>query len=330
MLEHSKEKSVLIFAIIFFLITLSCSDNDTTTNNNNNNNNTLDTLPIEVSFTQIMTVPSFVGSKFIDISFADSLYGALIYENNNTIYITNDNGYTWSIAAWNAPYGFPLRCISIKRDGSEIFAGTTVGRYAILNGNADSLIYSGEISFYSNNQTVNYHFTSAYYNFEGGLWASVGNDLKNEGMVLLKYSTTYSIWEDISKNLYTNHYVSSVVRKRYGDVIVGLNGLGKGIYAKYSNANQFTSVEIETSEPYQYECPLSLSLNKNEKLLAAYGGTYNNNRLYITSYSFSLTLWKKIIHTGIVGNIRSAKFDAQNYIWVCTDQGLFKSTIPLN
>ncbi|MCX8106099.1 MAG: hypothetical protein N3D80_09545 [Ignavibacterium album] len=72
---------------------------------------------------------------------------------------------------------------------------------------------------------------------------------------------------------------------------------------------------------------MSLSLNSEEKLLAAYGGSVNNNRLYVSTSS--LGLWRRIIHTGIIGNFRSAKFDSKDYIWVCTDNGLYKSDQPV-
>jgi hypothetical protein len=289
-----------------------------------------DTSVLHLAFIKITTVPYFVGATFTDISFSDTAFGALIYKSANRIYITNDFGTTWALAPWQPPYGFPLRCLAMRKDGSEIFAGTTVGRYALLNGTGDSVLYSGEVGFYSNNQTIDYHFTSAYYNFEGGLWASTGNDLKNNGMLLLKYSTTYSIWNDISANLLTHHYISSVVRKRQGDIIVGVWGYGKGIFAKYNNASQFAFVDIATSQPYENECPLSLSLNTNEKLLAAYGGVPNNNRLYVTTYPFSLVLWRRIEPFGIVGNFRCARFDGRDYIWVCTDNGLYRSVTPVH
>lgn len=289
-----------------------------------------DTSVLPLTFIKITSVPSQVGSSFTDISFSDTAFGALIYQNTNRIYTTNDFGNTWTLASWQPPYGFPLRCLAIRKDGSEIFAGTTVGRYTLLNGSGDSVLYSGEVGFYSNNQTIDYHFTSAYYNFEGGLWASTGNDLKNNGMLLLKYSTTFSLWDDISANLYTHHYISSVVRKKQGDIIVGVWGYGKGIFAKYNYASQFAFVDIVTSQPYENECPLSLSLNTNEKLLAAYGGVPNNNRLYVTSYPFSLVFWRRIEPSGIVGNFRYARFDGRDYIWVCTDNGLYRSVAPVN
>lgn len=296
-----------------------------------------DTTALNISFTQVLT---HLGGTFVDISFSDTTFGALIYkkdEYNYLIFVTTNNGALWKSSQWIHPYGFPLKCIAIKKDGSEIFVGTTSGgssypaRYAILNTLADTVIYSGNVDLY-NIGNPNFDFVQAYYNYEGALWTAMGNSLKDDGNLLVKHSNTYSIWYDIDPMPGRRNYVSAIVRKKKnGENIIGMfdyNGFQKGIFIKYNFNDKYVLLDIFSPIPYQTEYPMSLSLNKQEKLLAAYGGEPNNNRLYVSTNS--LALWRRINHSGITGNFKSAKFDSEDYIWVCTDNGLYKSTVPVN
>lgn len=325
------------FILIFCLINLiSCKEQKPS--EPEVNHQPLDTTDIYLTFNKVLSVPSQNGATFIDISFSDTTFGALIYKQNyynHLIYITTDNGAVWKTSQWVQPDGFPFKCIAIKKDGSEIFVGTTSGgssypaRYAILNTFSDTLIYSGDVDLY-NVGNPNFDFVQAYYNYEGALWTAMGNSLKDDGNVLVKYSNTYSLWHDIDPLPGRRNYVSAIVRKRKGENIIGMydyNGFQKGIFIDYTYSDKYVLLDISTSIPYQTEYPMSLSLNQQEKLLAAYGGTTNNNRLYVSTSS--LGLWRRIIHSGIIGNFTSAKFDSQNYIWVCTDNGLYKSDIPV-
>lgn len=331
-----REKFLGIFIYVLILVTINLiSCKESKPSEPEVNHQPIDTSDINLSFSKALNIPSQDGAKFVDISFGDTSFGALIYENTNRLYMTSDNGNIWRQSQWTPPYGFPLKCIAIKKDGSEIFIGTTSGgssypgRYAILNVFADTLIYTGNVDLY-NIGNPNYDFIQAYYNYEGALWTAMGNSLKDDGNLLIKHSNTYSIWEDIDPLLGRRNYVSAIVRKRKGENIVGMfdyNGFQKGIFIKYTNSDEYVLLDINTSTPYQTEYPMSLSLNSEEKLLAAYGGSVNNNRLYVSTSS--LGLWRRIIHTGIIGNFRSAKFDSKDYIWVCTDNGLYKSDQPV-
>lgn len=296
-----------------------------------NNTQPIDTSDINLSFSKVVTLPSQNGAAFRDISFSDTSFGAVIYSNENRIYITTDYGNTWRQSQWVTPFGFPLNCVAIKKDGSEFFTGSNSGgasfpaRYSILSTFADTVIYSGDVNLY-NSGNPNFDFLQAYYNYEGALWTAVGNSNKDDGNLLIKHSNTYSLWEDIDPLIGRKNYTSAIVRNKKGDNIIGMydfNGFKKGIFVRYTNSNEYQLLTIYTSIPYQVEYPMSLSLNSEEKLLAAYGGETNNNRIYISTSS--LALWRKIIPSGIVGNFKSSKFDSHNYIWICTDNGLYKS-----
>lgn len=328
---------VSLFILVLTVINLtSCKEPEPT--KPEVNHQPIDTSDINLTFSKVLNVPYQDGATFIDISFSDTIFGALIYKKNSStfsIYRTTNNGAIWQSSQWQHPYGFPLNCIAIKKDGSEIFVGTNSGgdaypgRYAILNTVADTLIYMGNVDLY-NVGNPNFNFVQAYYNYEGALWTAMGNSLRNDGNLLVKHSNTYSLWEDIDPLLGRKNYVSAIVRKRAGENIIGMydyNGFQKGIFIKYNYSDKYVLLDISTSTPYQTEYPMSLSLNSSEKLLAAYGGEVNNNRLYVST--ISLGLWRRINHSGILGNFKSAKFDNQDYIWVCTDNGLYKSDSPV-
>lgn len=162
----------------------------------------------------------------------------------------------------------------------------------------------------------------------------MGNNLKDDGNLLVKYSNTLSLWHDLDPRPGKRNYVSAIVRKRQGFMYVGMfeildsygNQGTKAIF-QYMNGEWFNIDKYAESFAPLYEYPLSLDASNEDNVVASYGGEYSNNKLYFSTTSGGL--WRKIAYTGISANFRSAKFDAQSFIWVCTDDGVYKSNTPL-
>ncbi|HMN25681.1 MAG: hypothetical protein IT276_12425 [Ignavibacteriaceae bacterium] len=327
---------ILIGTLTIVLLSMISCKNTESTDPNVNPPQQIDTSDINISFSKITIAPLQNGSAFGDISFSTNGYGVVSSADDNRLFVTKNNGQTWQQLNWTPAFGFPIYCIAIKNDGSEIFVGSTSGgdsypgRYVILSTEGDSIIYSGNVNLY-NAGNPNFNFIQAYYNYEDALWVAMGNNSKDDGNVLVKHSNTYSLWDDIDPLIGRKNYVSSIVRNKKGENIIGMfdyNGFQKGIFIKRFHSSEYEKLTIYTSTPYQVELPMSLSLSTSELLLAAYSGGPNDSRLYLSTST--LALWRKVVYSGIVGNFKSVKFDNQNYIWVCTNSGLYKSVQQVN
>ncbi len=335
------------FILFCFLLFCSCTkekaaDAGTVPNNNETVNKWLSDL----SFEKVTLTNIAVG--YTDIVFNNG--NAAILDTRNTVSFSNNNGTTWTEKLTLS--GATIKCIALKPDGSSLFiGGLSLANYTFgakfwvytlpASGNA-VLNYQGEAKVSNTNNPILADFMRASWNGDGSVYASFGRsnyrdgffgNIVPDGRVIFTRRTPsssrvngnpptgfpthcqgFSI-NDARRTLYLSAYefVPSANMNLMAPYVSRDGNKGSGD-SWFSIANGWKPGLVQ-----------HMAENKKGDYMVAIG---DGDRFFINSELFT----ERFVQTtpkGISGKMMCTAIDNNNYIWIGTENGLFKSSKPL-
>lgn len=285
------------------------------------------TSPINMAFTQV-GMPGFLGFK--DIVFTANGRAAVL-ASDNSIHLATDTSYQF---AETYTLNHTARCIAMNPNDGRIFVGGISqgyqfgGRFTILDSEGMNQITTGELKTNNTDLPIKYDFNQAYWNAGGGIYLTMGNNnTRRSGAIAIMTNPGTSNRATLYNNSLSpkEFYASGFVMMNNGaEVFVGMtediDPLNPTLDNIYTNADKFFGQWFRVSEGYAIGYPYTIGRNplNNQNVWM-----FNAQRLYVNGK-------RQIIHNGLpANNWHSAKVDVQGRVWVCTDQGLYRSNTKL-
>lgn len=321
------------FAISFFY---SCKKNDTSIAQLTN----ADKIEEWISDAQFQRI-SISGNRAIkDIVFNNR--NAAYLDDLNRIYFSYDNGSTWENRL--TLIGNTAQCFALKEDGEKLFIGGlslsnyTFGAkfwvYDTPRNNEVALDYTSEATIANSGNLINHDFIRASWNGDGSVYASFGRNLMKDGFfgnitpdgrsifVNRTPSNTFVMGENPThmKNHCGGFYIANHSENTTLCVYEYIPSANMAMLTPYysirkGSNNSWLPIQQYWKSDYVYHIGQDLT-----GLHAIY--VSQGNRLFYNGQ-------KEIDDKNLQGNYQCASIDNNNYVWVGTSSGLFKSIKPL-
>ncbi len=269
-------------------------------------------------------------ANFTDVSFSDS--GKIVLSGKKRLYIS-DNGTSWRRSAYAPDSTWPINAVAMSPSGSRIYAGSTLGRYAFLDG--DGTVTIGPSAFSpSDDEAVR----QADWMSERAVFVTTASTDNTAGTVRVGDPDGVGIWDPINPYARESNPQFDPTAGFHGIAACPFNGghaLMIGVHQWFGTNSYQTNLRIK----YQYgsfdpfmdlEPPVSPFIASS--LSCAPNGTqswtFGNEFLYVGS--FLGAKFQRVEPTGLDGGLVVAKFAPDNRLWVITDRGVFRSTAPVD
>jgi hypothetical protein len=326
----------IIFILYICVIFFSCKKDETLPPQSTNNSK-IEAWITDAEFKKI----SIAGNRSVkDIIFNNG--NAAYLDDLNGIYFSYDNGTNWENRLTLT--GNTAQCFALQEDGEKLFiGGLSLGDYTFgakfwvydTPENGETVLdYSGEAKVANSGNLVNHDFIRASWNGDGSVYASFGRDLMRDGFfgnitpdgrvifVNRTPSNTFVMGKNPTKH--KNHcggfYIANHSENTTLCVYEYIPSANTGILTPYysiqkGSGNSWLPLQQYWKSDYVYHIGQDLT-----GLHAIY--VSQSNRLFYNGQ-------KEINHKNILGNFQCASVDNNNYVWVGTSSGLFKSLNPL-
>ncbi|WP_026904394.1 hypothetical protein [Pedobacter glucosidilyticus] len=321
--------------LIFFLILFSCTKTENVSAPLNNSRAALlETWLQDADFEQITITPGNWSYK--DVVFTQNGLGALL-DNDNRIFYTYDNGKTWEqkIKINNQT----INCIALKPNAEQIFiGGNSLGEaygakfwvYDTPKNGTSSLNYQAEAEVSNTRDLINHNFVRASWNGDGSVYASFGRTNYRDGFfgnitpdgrkIFIRRTPSFSRILDREPTRQPS-YCAGFYIKNYSDQTTlctyeySTSGLTNILAAYYStikgSGNSWFNISTNWKAGLVYHIGQDKTGEKSIWVSQA-------NRLFYNGQ-------EAINYKNIQGDLLCATVDQDDYVWVGTNRGLFKS-----
>lgn len=276
-----------------------------------------------------------------DIVFNQNGSAALL-DNDNRIFTSYDNGKTWQerIRISNNS----INCIALEPSGEKLFlGGKSIGPYVfggkfwVYNspkGGIATLDYTGEAIASGTNEPINHDFIRVSWNGDGSVYASFGRDTYRDGFfgnirpdgrkIFTRRTPSFSRINDRDPSRQPSHCAGFYIKNNseitticsyeysvsaMGNIVVGYQSDSKGSGNSWLNVSLYWKAGLVRHIGQDKTGEHSIWVSAANQL----------------HYNGKETLTPKNLN----GQILCAAIDNDNFIWVGTDQGLYKSEKPL-
>lgn len=289
----------------------------------------------EVDFKQVSISTGRFSYK--DIVFNQNGSAALL-DGENRVFTSYDNGKSWQerIRISNQT----INCIAFKPDGEKIFlGGKSLGPYVfgakfwVYNSpksGAATQDYTGEAILSGTGDVINHDFNRASWNGDGSVYASFGRDNYKDGFfgnitpdgrkIFIRRTPSFSRINDREPTRQPSHCAGFVIENNsetttlcaYEYSVSGLTNIVTG----YQSGNKGTGNSW-----------LNISLNWKAGLVRHIGQDKSGlHSIWVSATNQLYYKGQQVIGVkNLPGQFLCAAVDNDNYIWVGTDQGLYRS-----
>lgn len=272
-----------------------------------------------------------------DIVFNQNGSAALL-DNDNRIFTSYDNGKTWQERIKIA--NNTVNCIAFKPEGDKLFiGGKSLGPYVFgakfwvyntpQNGSA-SLDYTGEAITSGTADVINHDFIRASWNGDGSVYASFGRDNYKDGFfgnitpdgrkIFVRRTPSFSRINDRDPARQPSHCAGFYI----------MNNSSKLTLCAYEySTSGLTNIVVgyQSDSKGSGNSWFNISLNWKAGLVKHMGQDKSG------VHSIWVTATNQLYYNGqqlmtpknLSGQILCAAIDNDNFIWIGTDQGLYKS-----
>lgn len=263
---------------------------------------------------------------------------AALLDNENRIFTSYDNGKSWQerIKITNNM----VNCIAFKTEGDKIFlGGKSLGPNVFgakfwvyntpQNGSA-SLDYTGEAIISGTNEVINHDFNRASWNGDGSVYASFGRENYKDGFfgnitpdgrkIFIRRTPSFSRVNDREPTRQPSYCAGFYIKNNSEQVTLcayeySTSGLSNIVVGYQSNSKGSGNSWLNIS--LNWKAGLVKHIGQDKTGLHSIWVSANQ-QLYYNGQQL-------ITPKNLTGQILSAAIDNDNFIWIGTDQGLFKS-----
>jgi hypothetical protein len=282
-------------------------------------------------------LPNATTARFRDIAFSRT--GVLAVAGEHQVFVSEDGGLFWRYG-YRFADTFPIHAIAFRPDGGSIFVGSTLGRYAVLDGGGAEVLGEDSIDDAIGSEPPRETIRQAYWvgsettpvrqmyvvlttasedNVRGQVWHAVLDDPQ-------------ASWTRV--NPFDEEAIPNQQRQAgYYGIAVNDQGRGGG-ESWWVGARQFISagssldhLRLRFGEawtdgvnPVAFGQPLTISASGEYGQAMAL--LFSESRLYVGAFTHTF-LQANLV--GASGDILSAKFAPEGQLWLVTSQGLFRS-----
>ncbi len=289
-------------------------------------------------FEQITVTPGTW--SYEDIVFNQNGVGALL-DNDNRIFYSYDDGKTWEQKIKIT--GNKVNCIALKPNAEQVFiGGNSLGEaygakfwvYDTPRNTSATLNYEAEAEFSAPIDVINHHFVRASWNGDGSIYASFGRTNYRDGFfgnitpdgreIFIRRTPSFSRISDREPSRQPSYCAGFYIKNNsehttlcayeystsgLTNILAGYFSLNKGV------GNTWLNISRDWKAGLVYHIGQDKTGEKSIWVSQANRLFYNGQEL--------------INHKNIRGNLLSAAIDQNNYVWIGSDRGLFKSLKPI-
>lgn len=276
----------------------------------------------------------------LDIVFNNG--NAALLDNLNRVYFSYNNGGAWEERFQLS--GNTARCIALRGDGEKFFiGGISLGNYTFgakfwvyhspKNGPVQ-LDYDGEAKVANTDEPINHDFMRASWNGDGSVYASFGRSNKTDGFfgnitpdgrkIFVRRTPSHSSIQGENPSFAKSHCAGFYIANNSERITLCVSeyipsGFTHFLMPYYSESkgagNSWLSLRNYWLADLVYHIGQDLSGNHAIYVSQANRLFYNGQQL--------------INHKNLQGELTCASVDNQNFVWVGTSTGLYKSKRPL-
>ncbi|WP_304068721.1 hypothetical protein [Pedobacter glucosidilyticus] len=275
-----------------------------------------------------------------DIVFNPNGTGALL-DDDNRIFYSYDQGKTWEQKLKIS--GQTINCIALKPNAEQIFiGGNSLGEaygakfwvYDTPKNGTSSLNYQAEAEVSNTRDLINHNFVRASWNGDGSVYASFGRSNYKDGFfgnitpdgrkIFIRRTPSFSRILDREPSRQPSYCAGFYIKNNSEQTTLctyeySTSGLTNILAAYYSTSKGSGNSWFNISANWKAGLVYHIGQDKTgEKSI----WVSQANRLFYNGQ-------ETINYKNIQGNLLCAAIDQDDYVWVGTDRGLFKSKEPI-
>lgn len=267
---------------------------------------------------------------------------AALLDNLNRVYFSYNNG-----GAWNERIqltGNTAKCIALSPDGEKLFiGGISLGSYSFganfwvyktPKNNSVQLDYSGQAKVANTDEPIRHDFMRTSWNGDGSVYASFGRSTRMDGffgnitpdgrVIFVNRTPSHSSVMNNNPTFAKSHCEGFYIANNSEKLTLCVSeyipsGMTNFLMPYYSERKGSNNSWLPIRNYWQADMVYHIGQDLSGKH-AIY--VSQANRLFYNGQQL-------INHKNITGEFKCAAVDNNNYVWVGTSTGLFKSTRPL-
>jgi hypothetical protein len=272
--------------------------------------------------------PDGLSGSMRDVSFGD--HGLVVMASTQRAFISHDAGAHWQRGTARFDTTNPITAIAVTPDGTRMFAGSTIGRWAWLDAN-------GGVIVASTLAPAAQHVRAAHWMSDQIIWVTTASDDDTEGQLLNGDPDRIGTWEPVNP-LRNETNPQTIQPAGYHGVEACRSGSDYTIVVgakEWLGTNNYeTKIQIQfrlgtdgfqsIDPPFTPQTITSFSCAPN----GTQSMTIGDDFLYVGN--FIGPQFRRIEASGLQGKLLSAKFGPDNRLWVITTFGVFRSVAPVD
>lgn len=334
-------------AICILLFATSCEKTGGSSDESKPDNNaTLNKWLTDVSFQKVNVTSASAGCK--DIVFNKG--NAAVLDTRNVVSFSYDNGTNGDPRL--SLSGNTFQCIALQPDGKKLFVGGislanyTFGAkfwvYHVPDNGVVSLDYTGEAKMANTDDPINSDFMRTSWNGDGSVYASFGRSTYRDGFfgnitpdgrkIFTRRTPSFSWVLNESPTKFPSHCQGFSISDANKTLTLSASEYipsgNLGLMTAYTSRDGNKGAGNNWLNITNYWKP-GLSKHIAEDIAGNYAVIIGDaNRFFIDSKLLT-EKYIEIVPKGISGTMNCTAIDNNLYIWIGTDNGLYKSNKPL-
>lgn len=311
-----------------------------------NNNATLSKWLGDVSFQKVTVTNASAGYK--DIVFNKD--NAAVLDTRNIVFFSYNNGNSWEQKL--SLSGNTFQCIALQPDGKKLFiGGISLGNYTFGakfwvyhtpdNGTA-SLDYTGEAKMVNTDDPINSDFMRTSWNGDGSVYASFGRTTMKDGFfgnitpdgrkIFTRRTPSFSWVLNESPTKFPTHCQGFSISDTNKTLTLSaseyISSGNIGLMAAYTSGDGNKGAGNNWLNITNYWKP-GLSKHIAEDMAGNYAVIIGDANRFFVDSKLLTEKYVEVVPKGISGTMYCTAIDNNQFIWIGTDNGLYKSNKPL-